>query len=187
MFNVFDIVILVIVAGSAVGGFREGLVRGVIKLVGMVIVLIAMSVFAGTITSLAERLTLFPPEIMVPLTFILLFAIAMAALHFLAEFLHKLIHMTPAGFVDSGLGTAFGVLKALLLGGLLALLLSYAPRGGFLNRQYVESHTAGPLRSFLAETIPFVVNAGRSIYDRYQDIPVPNRNNDEHEDNQYSI
>jgi len=165
MLNFFDIVILLIVIGLGVSGFSEGLVRSVVKLGGFLITVAAIAILSDQIILLSQRIRGLSPAIAAPLTFFALLIIGTVVFALLANILHKVIHLTPVGFVDSGLGAAFGVLKALLLGGFLALMLSFTPDGSFFNEQYTASRTGRPLVGLLSETVPFVRSAVKSWYE----------------------
>jgi len=153
--NLFDVFVVVVTTGLAVLGFREGLVRGAIKLAGFLFVLLLLGMFAGEIVDFAGGFHRIPRQGAVPLAFVLLLVLGTVVVHVLAHFVHKLVHMTPVGFIDNGLGCAFGILKALLLCGLAALLLSFAPPGSFLRNEYESSRSAEFLAGMLLETIPF--------------------------------
>jgi len=164
--NFFDIIILLIVIGLGISGFFEGLVRSVVKLGGFLITVAAIAILSDKIVLLSQRIGGLSPAIAVPLTFVVLLVAGTVVFTLLANILHKVIHLTPVGFIDSGLGAAFGVLKALLLGGFLALILSFTPTGSFFNEQYVTSRTGRPLVGLLSEAVPFVRSAVRSWYER---------------------
>ncbi|MCD6308694.1 MAG: CvpA family protein [Candidatus Latescibacteria bacterium] len=164
MANAFDIMVFIVTVGMAVLGFREGLVRGVIKLAGFIALIVFMGIFAKRITGLAELVDAVPRHIMAPAMFILILVAGSILIHVVALFLHKLVHMTPAGFVDSGLGCGLGIVKALLLCGLLALALSFAPDDSFLGKQYDSSSSAPVLVSLLSETVPIIRRAVEPYY-----------------------
>jgi len=177
---VFDIFVVIVVVGLAIFGFREGLVRGALKLGGFIALIVAMALFSAPIMSVADVLPMLPRNIAIPLVFLVILAAGTAIIHFVAHLLHKLIHMTPAGFIDYGLGCAFGIIKALILNGLLAIVISCAPPGSFFRNQYDTSYSAKPLAAFISETIPFVNNALVPYYQRFTPSPPePERKRDE--------
>ena len=164
MINFFDILVLIIVIGLTINGYREGLVRGAVKLVGFVITVIIISAMSGTIIRWSGEINLLPPAIMVPVVFLIILIIGVTGFHLLAKLLHSLIHMTPAGFIDSGLGCAFGALKALMVSGLLAVALSLARPDTFLEMQFRTSNTGQPLIRLLSESVPLVKRAVHTLY-----------------------
>ena len=171
MLNFLDIFVVIVTLGFAVSGFREGLIKGAVKLAGFIAIIIFMVLFSSNIVSVCLSIEELPPKITIPLVFIALFIITSIVFHFLAEMLHKLIRITPIRFVDSGLGCMFGILKALFLNGILAILLSFASPGTFLHYQYETSHTGKTLKSFMYVTIPFMKSTIISFYQRY--VPIP--------------
>ena len=181
MMNVFDILIIIIVIGLAISGYREGLVRSSVKLAGFIITIIIIAAMSDRIIRLSHMVEFLPPSIAVPLSFIVILIVGIMGFHLLAKILHDLIHMTPVGFIDSGLGCAFGVLKALLVGGIIALALSFAQPETFLGEQFRTSHTAQPLVQLLSESIPFVKRTVKSFY-RHMSPPQPNIDKEEYEE-----
>jgi len=171
MLNFFDLFVVIVTLGLAVSGFREGFLKGAVKLAGFIAIIVFMVLFSGNIASACFLIDKFPPKITIPLIFIAIFIIASISLHFLAELLHKLINVTPIKFIDSGLGCMFGILKAIFLGGILAILLSFASPGTFFHYQYETSHTGETLKSFMYITIPFMKSTIISMYQRY--VPMP--------------
>jgi len=180
MANAFDILVFIVTVGLAVLGFREGLVRGVIKLVGFIALIVFMGVFAKRITELAELVDAVPRHIMAPAMFIVILITGLIIVHVVALLLYKLVHMTPAGFVDSGLGCGLGIVKALLLCGLLALALSFAPDDSFLRKQYESSVSAPALVSLLSETVPII---RRAVEPYYRILPPETPDTEDNRDN----
>lgn len=181
MFNFFDIFVVIVTLGLAISGFREGLLRGAVKLAGFIAIIVILALFSKQIAGLDYLIGKIPSKIAVPIIFIALFIVATIAFHILAEVLYKLIKLTPIKFIDSGLGCMFGILKALILCGILAFILSFAPSESFFNNQYKNSNTAKTLRSFICGTIPVM----KSLIPLYQkQVPIPgeqeNKKNEEH-------
>jgi len=156
MLNAFDICITVLAISLAILGFREGFVRSALKLVGFIASIMIVSMLTDVIHSFADMFPGIPRQLAVVVVFIAAVAAGTIIVHIAAAFLHKIIHMTPAGFIDSGLGTAFGILKAFIFGGILAIALSFSPDGTFIKQQYENSVSARHLVSFISETIPYV-------------------------------
>jgi len=170
--NVFDLFVAVVTIGLAVIGFREGLVRGAIKFAGFIALVILLTASIGKILAITDKVTFLPQPVAVLVVIVVLLVLGMTVLHIIAKTLHELVHMTPAGFIDNGLGAAFGILKSLLLCGLLAIVLSLAPHGGFLRAQYEQSVSAEHLVGFMSETVPFIRDMIRPYYHRLAPEPV---------------
>ncbi len=181
MINFFDLVVVVNTIGLAVYGFFEGLLRGAVKLIGIIVTIVLLAVFSNNIVGMALTVRGISPRISIPLAFLFAFIIGSAIFYIGATLLHKIVHKTPVGFVDSGLGSAFGVIKALILNGTLATIISFTPPGTFLNSQFEKSLTAKPLMNFLSEIIPLVKKAGIPIYQRLVPVPREQENNHDNE------
>ncbi len=125
LINFFDLLVVLIIIGLGISGYREGLIRGIVKLLGFIVTIVVIAVFSDQIIQRSHELEFIPPTIAVPVTFIVMLVIGIIGFNILAKIIHKVVHMTPVGFVDSGLGTAFGILKALFLSGVIALALSF--------------------------------------------------------------
>ena len=169
--NYFDLFVIIVTLGLAVSGFLEGFIRGVVKLAGFIAVIVLMALFSGNIINLVVLTVKLPPKIAIPLVFIVIFTVAAVVIHFIAELLHRLIKFTPIRFIDSGLGSIFGILKALFINGILAMLLSFTSPGTFLNNQYRSSYTGKTLNDLLYWTIPIMKSAITPMYRKY--VPIP--------------
>ena len=181
--NFFDVFVMIAIVGLAFAGFREGLVRGAIKLAGFVLLVVCIAAGAPHIAAVARTLPVLPPAISVPLVFALMFVLGIAALHFIAAGLHKLVHMTPAGFLDNGFGAAFGILKALIVTGLLALALSLTPADSVFHDQYAGSATGPYVRRFITDSIPLVKRAAQALGRKTPpEVPETPRHDDERQD-----
>lgn len=174
MINYFDIFVVIVTLGLAILGLIEGLVRGTIKLAGFIALLILIFMFFNRIIAMANRITILPQNIMIPLVFFVILIAGICVIHLIANVLHKLVHLTPIGFIDHGLGCALGILKALFLNGILALVISLTPPGSFLKNQYDTSVSADHLVTFISQTFPLIKKAVVPYYRRFSpQLPEP--------------
>ena len=169
MANLFDLGVLVLVVIFGMFGFRDGLIKGAVKLAGFIAILVLLTVYSDQITALAISMDLMPPQFAVPIAFVVLFCLGVIAVHVIALALSGAVALTPAHGLDVGLGCAFGILKALFLGGLVALALSYGNPDSLINRQYRTSRFAIPLHQFVITTFPLLRTAAVSIYQRFEE------------------
>ena len=171
--NLFDITVALLAVLQGISGFREGLVRGLVKLAGFVLVVSAMAYFSVPIARFARSLPGVPDPVAVPLVFIGVLALGMVAYTVLGEIASRVMHLTPLGFIDNGFGTVFGVLKAMLIAGILALVLSFTPKGSFPYEQYASSRTGPGLSRFVTHAIPFIASAGTRLLNQFVPRPGP--------------
>jgi len=156
MVNVFDVFVVLMAIGLGFIGFREGLVRGVINLAGFLALILALVFYSETITAAAKSITAIPPQAAIPLMFVFLLVLGTAATHIIALVIHKTVHMTPIGLLDTGLGAVLGLLKAVVFCALLATVLSFSPDGSWFRNQYDASASAAELVNLLNSTVPYI-------------------------------
>ena len=116
----FDLAIIGVVALSALIAFLRGIVRSLIGLVAWVAGFIAGIAFAPAVATLLPQ---FPEYPLLPyaIAFVLIFLAAIVVGALVAWPLHAVIHKAGLGFVDRGLGFAFGVVRGVLV--ILAFVL----------------------------------------------------------------
>jgi membrane protein required for colicin V production len=116
-----DLAIVTLVALFALLAWFRGIVRGLIGLVAWITGLVAGIALAPPLAAW------FPPVVEYPLlpqaiAFVVIFVLALVAGALVAWPLRAVVLAAGLGFVDRGLGLAFGVVKALLV--VLALVLA---------------------------------------------------------------
>jgi uncharacterized membrane protein required for colicin V production len=169
--NILDIIIIVLILIFGIAGFKEGLVRGVIKLIGFVITIILIAVFADPLGKLADSIPFVPHKAAVILVFLSFFILGSIFFSIIGNIVKKAVHLTPLGFFDSILGITIGVIKALFLGGVLAVILSLMPADSFLNKQYTSSLSGAPLTRLISHTIPVITSGGIKLFKYFSPRP----------------
>jgi len=162
MMNFFDIFVLIVVIGLGIAGFREGFFRSMVKLAGFLLVAALLAILSDEICAVCRRIHVIPVSVAIPLAFILLFVGGMIAVAVAAKAVHAIVHLTPVGFLDSGFGAAFGILKALLVGGLAAIVLMQTPEETLFRKQVDSSSAGRPLAGLVSGIVPFVRSAVQS-------------------------
>lgn len=112
--TLFDLAVIGVIALSALLAFARGIVRSLIGLLAWVVGFIAALAFAP---SLAALLPAFPDYSWLPyaLAFVLIFVLAIVTGALVAWPLRTVIHKAGLGFVDRGLGFAFGIVRGALV------------------------------------------------------------------------
>ena len=122
--NWLDIVILVIVAASTFAGLRNGLIKTVLSLAGLIVgVMLAGRYYV----SLAEKLTFIPNEgIAEVVAFIIILGIVMVVAALIALLLTSIVKAVMLGWVNHLGGAVLGfILGALSCAALLTLWLKF--------------------------------------------------------------
>ena len=171
--NLFDLMVVLLVVLHGAMGFREGLVKGLVSLAGLFLTVVLLALFAGEITGLAKTVPLVPDAVAVPLAFVVLLVAGIILSAVIGAVLSGMIHVTPLGFVDNGLGTALGILKALFVAAIIAYPLSLAPKSGFFGGQFVSSQFAPGLASLAKGIIPFATRAAKAVSEKIESHRAP--------------
>ena len=110
----FDLAIVGVIALSALIAFIRGIVRSLIGLVAWIAGFVAGIAFAPAV---ATFLPAFPEYPLLPyaIAFVLIFLAAIVIGALIAWPLHAVIHKAGLGFVDRGLGFAFGIVRGVLV------------------------------------------------------------------------
>lgn len=169
--NVLDIIVILLILWLGIAGFREGLVLGVVKLAGFIITVSLMAVFADPIGKLAVIIPFIPHKAAVIVVFLSVFILVSVLFAILGNIIKKAVHLTPLGILDSGLGIAIGVVKAVFLGGVLAMIFSLTPVNRYLNKQYTSSLSGPPLTRLISCSIPVITSGGIKLFKHFSPQP----------------
>jgi membrane protein required for colicin V production len=146
--NWLDIIVIILLIISAIGGLASGLIKSVLSLVGLIVGILVAGHFYAT---LAGYLTFIPNEsgarifsfILIVLVFILIAAL-------LGVMLTKVVSAISLGWLNRLGGAAFGViLGAIFIAAILSLWIKYT---GSSNS--IASSLLGP---FLVDRLPLVL------------------------------
>jgi membrane protein required for colicin V production len=108
----FDVAIVAIVAISALLAFARGIVRSLVGLVAWVAGFVLALVFAPGI---ADAVTSDHSVLAYAIAFVAIFVVVLVAGALVAWPVRTLIHKAGLGFVDRGLGFAFGIARGLVV------------------------------------------------------------------------
>ena len=166
--NLFDLMVVIIAAGMCIFGLRDGFLRQAIKLCGFFITLVLLAVFSRPLTNVALSFEHLPLAVSIVLVFGSVFIILILLFHIAAAIVANLAALTPARFIDAGLGGAFGMLKGLIVCGFLAVILSGTPKLSFFQEQYANSQFARPLQGLVITAIPYLRSAADMVIQRLE-------------------
>ena len=125
--NFLDLILLIVLAWLTFKGWRIGLVRSLVGLVGLILAYgfalsygdLASGMITGENTEPGEGATL--------IGFLLVFVTTIVICYIAGRILHTALQATPLGAVNSIGGAAFGLAQALLILGLATILLRAYP------------------------------------------------------------
>ena len=122
--NWLDYVVLAVFVLSIGWGVYRGLVREVMALVGWVIAFLAANLFAAP---LADQLpaSMSRPEYRTLLAFVVIFFLAVVVTALASIWLHKVMHAAGLGSVDRVFGALFGLLRALIIVLVVAIIAGF--------------------------------------------------------------
>ena len=171
--NLFDIMVVLLVVLYGAMGFREGIVKGLFSLGGLCVTVALLALFAGEIAGFSRGLPFLPDSVAVPMAFIVLLVAGIVVSAVAGTVLSGMIHVTPVGFVDYGLGTALGILKALLVASIIAYPMSCASKDGFFGGQFASSQFAPGLARMAKDVVPFAARAARTVSEKIESHRAP--------------
>ena len=122
--NWLDIVILVILAVSVFSGLKNGIIKAVLSLAGIIVGVILAGRYYVT---LAGQLTFIPQESLAKIAaFAIILVVVMAIAVVLASMLKKVVSAIMLGWVDRLGGAVFGlVMGGIFCGALLAIWVKF--------------------------------------------------------------
>jgi membrane protein required for colicin V production len=146
--NWLDIVILVLLAAAVFGGIRNGLIKSLCSLIGLIVGVVLAGRFY---TSFANVLSFISNEDIAKIVaFIIIFLIVTIIAAILGNILTKVISAIRLGGVKRVGGGIFGfLLGAITIGALLTLFIKFTGMGDFIG--------GSALANFLVDKLPIVL------------------------------
>ncbi len=146
--NGLDIVIIIVIGLSVFSGLRNGLIKAIITLAGLIVGVILAGRYY---TSFAQVLAFIPQENIARIVAFAIIVLAVMAVAAVVAFLLKSIaHAVLLGWVDHLLGAVFGLFwGGILVGTVLAMWVKYAGMG-----QTIED---SKLAQLLLDYVPLVL------------------------------
>ncbi|MDO8578236.1 MAG: CvpA family protein [Dehalococcoidales bacterium] len=147
--NWLDIVILVILVGSAFAGWRTGLIRSLLSLIGLVVGIKLAGLYY---LSLAPRLSFVPDERAARIiAFVIVLAIVMLAALVLGWLLTKIVSSLTLGWLNGLGGMVFGLgMGAISVGALLAIWVRFFGMNQAISDSGLARLLINQLAAFLA-------------------------------------
>jgi membrane protein required for colicin V production len=158
--NWLDVVILVILAVSAISGLRVGLIKVLFTVVGIIVGIVLAGHFAD---DFAGVLTFIPDGWAHIAAFVIILVVVLIISGVLAAFLSKLISLVLLGWVNRLAGAVLGlIVGAFFMAAILSIWVHY------LGPSNTVSNSA--LASFLLDKFPFVLGLLPKEFDSVRDF-----------------
>ena len=152
--NLLDTILLVILLVSAAQGYREGLIRGTIRLFGFLLsVIIAVLLRDVSRDALVKLLGISDGTAYV-LGFIAVVSLTTTALFLVGALISRIISFTPVKWLDAAGGIVLGVLKGALSLSVLLVILSAVSPSPAVQNQIKNSLFCRPIQEILPVVIP---------------------------------
>jgi membrane protein required for colicin V production len=133
-----DWVILLVLAVSAVIGAVRGLVFELLSMLGWLVAWVCAGLFGG-MAATAMHLDFHSIGLNRGIGFVLVFVVVLIVWRLLVALIRTLVHASPLGLLDHGLGALFGTIRGCTMAMALVYLLGLTP----LGRQPVWKHSVG--------------------------------------------
>jgi len=133
------LVALAVIAFFGVLGFREGIVKRVIEVAGVVLTLVLSARFATDIQPWVHQQTGLPEGSSLLVTWAALFLTGSLLSRLIASLLSKLVRLTILGWVDRLGGAVLGMAIGTLLASVLLVAASSVPGGVQIQKAYNQS------------------------------------------------
>ncbi|RTZ59352.1 MAG: CvpA family protein [Gammaproteobacteria bacterium] len=155
--NYIDIVLGIILALTAFGGFRKGLIVEVASLAALVLGIWGAIEFSYITSNFLIENFDWKWEYLNIVSFIITFIIIIVIVHFVAKVVTKLVETVMLGFVNKLAGLVFGLLKgALILSIVLLFFDSINDSIGIVSEKTKnESQMYEPLKNLAPSIFPF--------------------------------
>lgn len=153
MLNWFDIIIAIALITAFASGFRQGLIRQLINLCGLILGVVFAGQTAKIILPWLLQITHIPHNIASVVSYLMAFAIIMAIITLLGSIIQKFIAIIHLGFFNKLLGSMVSIGTAtVVLSLILNVVLMLDPKEKIIKKETKED-------SFFFERIQIVIPA----------------------------
>ncbi|MDD4636425.1 MAG: CvpA family protein [Bacteroidales bacterium] len=135
-----DIIICLFILFGIISGIKKGFVIQAGLLVGLVIAFFSTRYLADNVAYYMNRLFEIPEKALTILSFIICFSMILFCCHIIVLSLHKALHVICVGWLDHLSGAILGVIKAVLVLGILFIVIDAADKKDrFITRELKEN------------------------------------------------
>jgi membrane protein required for colicin V production len=156
--NYIDIVLVLLLVFSAIGGFKNGLIVELASLAALILGIWGAIHFSYVTSEfLIENLN-FNSEHLPVISFIVTFVVIVILVHIVANVVDKMVETVMLGFVNKLAGLVFGVLKTALILSIVLLIFDKIDENVKIlpENAKAESRMYEPIRGFAPSIFPFI-------------------------------
>lgn len=165
--DVVTIIALILIAAFAVLGFRDGVVRRLLEVVGALVTIVLTARFAASLTPEIVDLTGWSTGASLVTAWIVLILAGLVLSRLLAVLISRLLRLTILGWLDRLGGAVCGAVVGLFVASLFMTALAHVPGAGEL---YARSQDGAPGR-FIAGAAPTIARQARLLAgDRFPEL-----------------
>ena len=167
--NFLDLILLIVLAWLTFKGWRIGLVRSLVGLVGLILAYGFALSYGDLASGMITGENAEPGEGATLIGFLLVFITTIVICYIAGRILHTALQATPLGAVNSIGGAAFGMAQALLILGLATILLRAYPPHSSIPGYIDDSELIRPVQHSaiaLMDVIRMVYPKASGLYNR---------------------
>jgi len=155
--NWLDIILLLLMAGGVVSGFKNGLIGEIASLAALVFGIWGAVKFSGWTGQQLTDLGI-QSQYMHIIAFVVTFIVIVILIQVLAKFLNKTLESLALGFVNRLAGIVVGILKSVLILSVLLLVLdSVDDQNKLMNEEIKENSLLyEPMVNLVPSLLPFL-------------------------------
>lgn len=156
--NYIDIILLVLLILSGLGGFKNGLIAEVVSLAALVLGIWGAIEFSYiTADFLTEKLNLNTEHLNI-ISFIVTFIVIVILVHIVGNTINKMVEAVTLGFVNKLAGMVFAVLKSALILSIILLIFDRIDEDVKIlpEKAKAESRMYEPIKNFAPSLLPFI-------------------------------
>jgi membrane protein required for colicin V production len=139
MYNLFDLITLIVVGFFGFAGLRRGLIEEAFKLIGIILASYIAVRFYGVGVLLIEQIFAISEGIKTVIGFIIVFLAVYLTIQLIASVLKRIIRSLKLAWLDRITGLGFGALKAILIMALIVWCFSIFSDSGFVRKLEASS------------------------------------------------
>lgn len=153
-----DIVILVLLAISAISGFMKGFILSIASMAGFILGIILSLSFAGSVKDILISITGSDAQYMYLAAFLICFATIVLLVYLLGKLLEKVIKIVELGFLNRFAGALLGIIKTLLFIAIFIHLINITDCEQQIVRPETRNSSAffNPLAKIVPSLLPLI-------------------------------